>query len=180
MSSTYVTLNREALSFPTTKYVKADLAIYKPWKEDGEEDRIFTIAEIKRTYERSSNVNEVLQDIARLSILASVYRVTTYLFLCGRPQNTKKLLGHGKLVGTLSDDSDNEERSFDAKKLLPDMDADYNNALTVRGVNEISTRLVQPFVQTEYSSYVWRIQTGKDQLIRDELKFYVNAPDGER
>jgi len=162
---------RNDLGFDSTKNPRADFVIFNPW-ENPENENVYTIAEIKRSYERSSNKKEVIRDIARLAVLAKKRRVSTYLFLCGRDINISKLFDTS-INKYLSDDSNNTTRQVDSKVLFNELDSSYINALTKAGVKKIKTKLLQPFSLDGYSSYVWRVQSQEDEKIRDKITYWI-------
>jgi hypothetical protein len=118
---------RDDLGFDRSTNPCADIVIFNPW-EDPENKNVYTIAEIKRSYERSSNKKELIQDIARLVVLAKRRNVSTYLFLCGRDINTSKLLGTSAHK-FLSRESTNPTIQVDTSDIFKELESNYKEAL---------------------------------------------------
>ncbi|EGL53512.1 hypothetical protein MAMP_01200 [Methylophaga aminisulfidivorans MP] len=162
---------RDDLGFESSKNPCADIVIFNPW-ENPENKNVYTIAEIKRSYERSSNKKEVIQDIARLAVLAKRRSVSTYLFLCGRDVNISKLF-NTSVNKYISQDSISPAIQVGSKVLFDDLDSSYIDALTKAGVKKVKTKLLQPFSLDGYSSYVWRVQSQEDETIRDKITCWI-------
>ncbi|CAH6878540.1 conserved hypothetical protein [Vibrio chagasii] len=170
---------QDALGFSPNQHTRADLAIFNPW-DDPVSQNIFTIAEIKRTYERSSNHTDVIQDIARLAILAKKKNVSTYLFLCGRDKNIKKLFTKS-VSNFLSQEEEDIKKTtinFDINKIVPELKADYENSLRDAKVTNIITKLIQPLTLDGYSCFVWRVQTQNKEPAKEQISFWIY--DGKR
>ncbi|WP_461536402.1 hypothetical protein [Spongorhabdus nitratireducens] len=162
---------RDDLGFENSRNPCADIVIFNPW-EDPENKNVYTIAEIKRSYERSSNKKEIIQDIARLAVLAKRRNVSTYLFLCGRDTNISRLF-KTSVNEFISQDSSSPTIQFEGNVLSKDLDTIYIDALNKAGVQKVKTKLLQPFSLDGYSSYVWRVQTQQDEEIRDKINYWV-------
>ena len=162
---------RDDLGFDSSRNPCADIVIFNPW-EDPENKNVYTIAEIKRSYERAANQRELIQDIARLVVLAKRRNVSTYLFLCGRDINVSKLL-KVPACNFLSSDFDSPNINVDTSDIFDEIESSYVEALKNAGVEKIKTKLLQPFTLSGYSSYVWRVQSQENETIRDKITCWI-------
>ncbi|MEP0073169.1 MAG: hypothetical protein ABJE79_10725, partial [Marinomonas sp.] len=162
---------REDLGFSSDKSPCADLVIFNPW-DNPKLENIYTLIEIKRTYERSVEYKKVIQDIARLVVVSRKRGVSTYLFLCGRETNIKKLFKGpvSSFLSTEVSEPDLETKNINLSKYL---ECDYKKALSSCDVQIINTKLLTPVTLDGYSCFAWRIQSQKEEKIRDKIKFVV-------
>lgn len=160
---------KDDLNFSTN--ICADLVIFNPW-DDPIKNNVYTFIEIKRTYERATNHKGVIQDIARLVMLAKKRQISTYLFLCGRDSNIEKIF-ETCLLDFLSKDIEETDKNILPQVLSENLSDSYQEALKTSEVTEINTKLLTPKSTSGYSCYVWRVQSQQLEDIKDKIKFKI-------
>jgi hypothetical protein len=167
------------LGFSTS--ASADVVVLEPWataSADDNDRQVFTLLELKRTYERARNTAAVLRDIARLGILAKKRRLSTYFVLCGRPGNLDRLFADGTVAALLSRDQQHATKTVGVSALSPALTADYKRAVNTAAIVTLQTTLRTADPGEAYRCYVWRIQTDAREPHRDTIEFLVLPPPG--